>query len=93
MIKENKFGASWATGRDSEIDRDECAMPPSTVKMTNLEIEKTLAAEAACDLRTARKALEHGYGTVRKRDVRDRIAFAFRRMPELQKQYSKEHYP
>jgi hypothetical protein len=44
MIKENKFGTSWATGRDSEIDRDEGAMPPSTVKITNLEIEKTLAA-------------------------------------------------
>jgi hypothetical protein len=61
--------------------------------MTNLEIEAALAEEAKCDKRTARKALEHGYGTIRRRDVRDRIAFAMRRRPELGMQYSKEHYP
>ncbi len=61
--------------------------------MTNLEIEKTLAEEACCDVRTARKALEHGYVTIRRTDVRDRVAFALRRRPELARQYSKEHYP
>jgi hypothetical protein len=61
--------------------------------MTNTEIEEALAREAQCDKRTARKALEHGYRTIRSRDVRDRIAFALRRRPELGKLYSKEHYP
>jgi hypothetical protein len=61
--------------------------------MTNLEIEAELAKEAKCDKRTARKALEHGYGTIRSTQVRDRIAFALRRRPELGKLYSKEHYP
>lgn len=61
--------------------------------LTNLEIEKLLAEEAKCDTRTARKALEHGYMTIRKIDVRDRVAFAMRRIPDIVKQYSKEHYP
>lgn len=61
--------------------------------MTNLEIEIALAADARCDVRTARKALEHGYMTIRKRDVRDRVAFALRRNPVWAKSYSKEHYP
>ncbi len=61
--------------------------------MTNLEIETILAKEAKCSLALARKALEHGYMTIRARDARDRIAFALRRRPELGKLYSKEHYP
>jgi hypothetical protein len=61
--------------------------------MTNLEIEKALAEAAKCDLRTARKALEHGYRTIRRVAVRDRIAFAMRRNHDLAEQYSKEHYP
>lgn len=62
-------------------------------RLTNAEIETLLASEAKCDVRTARKALEHGYGTIRKAEVRDRVAFAMRRIPEVVKQYSKEHYP
>lgn len=61
--------------------------------LTNLDIEKRLAEEARCDVRTARKALEHGYGTIRSGEVRDRIAFAMRRIPDVVRQYSKEHYP
>jgi hypothetical protein len=61
--------------------------------MTNKEIEVALATEAKCDRRTARKALEHGWGTIRNTDVRDRIAFALRRRPDLALTYSKEHYP
>jgi hypothetical protein len=62
-------------------------------KPTNAQLEAALAKEAKCDRRTARKALEHGYMTIRARDVRDRIAFALRRHPEIAQQYSKEHYP
>ncbi len=65
----------------------------SPERLTNREIEERLAAEAQCDVRTARKALEHGYGTIRKTELRDRIAFAMRRMPDVVNQYSKEHYP
>lgn len=61
--------------------------------MTNLEIEKLIAAEAQCDVRTARKALEHGYMMIRRTDVRDRVAFAIRRNHMAASQYSKEHYP
>jgi hypothetical protein len=61
--------------------------------MTNAEIETALAKEAKCDRRTARKALEHGYMMIRTRDVRDRVAFALRRRPELASSYSKEHFP
>jgi len=61
--------------------------------MTNAQIETALAADAKCDRRTARRALEHGYMTIRTRDVRDRIAFALRRHPEWANRYSKEHYP
>ena len=61
--------------------------------LTNLEIERALANEAKCDVRTARKALEHGWGTIKKTEVRDRVAFAMRRIPEVVRQYSKEHYP
>lgn len=64
-----------------------------TARLTNAEIEDLLATKAECDVRTARKALEHGVGTIRKTAVRDRIAFAMRRMPDVVKQYSKEHYP
>jgi len=39
--------------------------------MTNAEIAKALANEADCDVRTARKALEHGYATIRSTAVRD----------------------
>ena len=59
-------------------------------RMTNLEIEKALALAARCDIRTARKALEHGYGTIRRRDVRDRVAFAMRQRPDLGMTYSKD---
>jgi len=61
--------------------------------LSNLEIEKALAVAACCDIRTARKALEHGWMTIRHRDVRDRIAFALRRNPTWGLGYSKEHYP
>jgi hypothetical protein len=61
--------------------------------VTNREIETQLAAEAHCDVRTARKALEHGYMTIRRTDVRDRVAFALRRNPTWGREYSKEHYP
>lgn len=61
--------------------------------MTNSQIEDELAREAKCSKRVARKALEHGYMTIRARDVRDRVAFAMRRRPELASGYSKEHYP
>jgi hypothetical protein len=61
--------------------------------VTNLEIEKELAKEAKCDLRTARKALEHGYMMVRRKSVRERVKLALRRRRDLGKLYSKEHYP
>ena len=65
----------------------------SVPRMTNLEIERALAEAADCDRRTARRALEHGYLTVRQGPVRDRIAAAIAKRPELASQYSKEHYP
>jgi hypothetical protein len=61
--------------------------------MTNKELEAALAQEAQCSERIARRALEHGYMTVRVHAVRDRIADALCRRPELATQYSKEHYP
>lgn len=62
-------------------------------KVTNAEIARTIAEAARCDVRTAHKALEHGYMTIRKTEVRDRVAFAIRRHQGLVAKYSKEHYP
>jgi len=61
--------------------------------MTNLDIEKRLAELARCDVRTARRALEHGYMTIRRRVTRENIALMLQRHPDLARQYSKEHYP
>ena len=61
--------------------------------VTNTQIERTIAEDAPCSRATARKALVHGYMTIRVRAVRDRVAFAIRRHQALVAQYSKEHYP
>ena len=60
--------------------------------MTNTEIEAALAEEAKCDRRRldAPRARLHD---IRGSAVRDRVAFALRRRPELAANYSKEHYP
>lgn len=63
------------------------------IKTTNAEIARTIAVDARCDVRTAHKALEHGYMTIRKTEVRDRVAFALRKHRDIVAQYSKEHYP
>jgi hypothetical protein len=65
----------------------------ANLEVTNLEIEKVIAADAKCDIRTARRALEHGYMTVRGTALRERLAAALGRNPDLVRQYSKEHYP
>lgn len=62
-------------------------------KVTNAQIARTIAEAARCDVRTAHKALEHGWMMIRVEAVRDRVAFAIRRHRELVAQYSKEHYP
>lgn len=64
-----------------------------TERLTNAQIEDLLATKAECDVRTARKALERGVMSVRAGSTRDRIDSAMRRMPDVVKQYSKEHYP
>jgi len=61
--------------------------------MTNREVVAALAREAECDRRTAWRALEHGSGPIRTAAVRDRVAFAMRRIKDVVKQYRKEHYP
>jgi len=61
--------------------------------VTNTQIERTIAEDAPCSRATARKALEHGYMTIRIIAVRDRVAFALRRNRALVAQYSKDHYP
>jgi hypothetical protein len=61
--------------------------------MTNLEIERIIAAAAECSERTARKALEHGYMTVRGSDLQARLSNAISSHRAIVKQYSKEHYP
>jgi hypothetical protein len=56
-------------------------------------VARTIAVAAHCDVRTAHRALEHGYMTIRRVAVRDRVAFAIRRHPTIVAQYSKDHYP
>lgn len=61
--------------------------------ITNAQIERTIAEDAPCSRATARKALEHGYMTIRVTAVRDRVALSLRRNRALVAQYSKDHYP
>lgn len=61
--------------------------------MNNLEIEHALAKAANCDVRTARRALEHGFMCIRQGRLRNRIRIALKDHAEWGQEYSKEHYP
>jgi hypothetical protein len=62
-------------------------------EVTNAQIARTVAETARCTVRTAHKALEHGWMTIRVGAVRDRVAFALCKHRDLVARYSKEHYP
>jgi len=64
-----------------------------TERMTNAQIVRIIAEAAPCSRATARKALEHGWRTIRVHAVRGRVEDALRKNRALVAQYSKEHYP